>query len=154
MNRIQESVTTHKTKNDKAVNLFMIALLLAALFLGSCSKKIAFQNSSVVPAARGTVKVTQDKNKNYVIKLDIKNLAEPGRLAPPKNTYIVWLESDHNVIKNIGQINSSTGFMSDKLSASFQTVSAMKPIKIFLTSEDDASTQYPSYPVVFTTNKF
>ncbi len=152
MNNLHQSVPT--SKNNNTLVLFMIAVVIIMLGSWSCSKKIDFQSSSVVPAARGTVKVTQDNNKNYVIKLNINNLAEPGRLTPPKNTYVVWLESDKDDIKNIGQINSSTGFMSDKLTASFESVSPLKPVKIFLTAEDDSSIQYPSYPVVFSTNKF
>jgi hypothetical protein len=36
--------------------------MLAASFT-SCSKKVAFQTSSIVPAARGDVKITKDDNK-------------------------------------------------------------------------------------------
>jgi hypothetical protein len=48
-------------------------------------KKISFLSSSVVPAAEGTVAISQDKNQNYKIDLTLKRLAEPSRLSAPKN---------------------------------------------------------------------
>ena len=136
-------------------SIFAIAATVLILFyFGSCAKKISFQNSSVVPAARGDVKVKKDNNNNYSIQISLNNLSEPNRLQPSKNTYVVWMETDDHATKNIGQINSSTGFLSGKLKASFETVSSTKPTKIFLTAEDDASIQYPGSPVILTTNGF
>jgi hypothetical protein len=123
--------------------------------LNSCATKATFLNSAVVPAAQGTVKVKKDGNKNYVIKIQLRNLAEAKRLTPSKNTYVVWMETDDNTIKNIGQVKSSTYLLSKKLKGSFETVSSFKPSKIFLTAEDDANIQYPSYSdVILTTNNF
>lgn len=134
--------------------LLMITAGVMVLYFISCSTKASFQTSSVVPAAKGTVKVKKDKNKNYRIKISISNLAEPKRLEPPKNTYVIWMETKDNGIKNIGQINSSTGFLSNKLKASFETVSSFKPVKIFLTAEDDGNIQTPGMQVVLSTNNF
>lgn len=133
---------------------FTITAAMMLLFFSSCARKISFQTSTVVPAAEGTVKVKKDKNNNYRISVAISNLAEPTRLQPSKNTYVVWMDTDNNRIKNIGQINSSTGFLSQKLKASFETVSSFKPIKIFITAEDDAAIQYPGMQVVLSTDHF
>ena len=134
--------------------LLGVPVLLLLLSLSSCAKKITFQNSSVVPAARGQVTVDKDNNKNYVIKINIDNLAEVKRLESSKNMYIVWMESDESKAKNIGQIKSDTSFISSKLKASFETVSAIKPTKIFITAEDNADTQYPGNTIVLETNRF
>lgn len=124
------------------------------LFLfDSCLSKSAFLTSTVVPAARGSVKVKKDNNHNYVIKVQLENLAEVGRLDPPKKTYVVWMETDQAIIKNIGQIKSSTSLLSKNLKASFETVSSDKPVKIFITAEDDGSTQNPG-SLIMSTNKF
>lgn len=133
---------------------FTITAAMMLLFFSSSARKISFQTSTVVPAAEGTVKVKKDKNNNYRISVAISNLAEPTRLQPSKNTYVVWMDTDNNRIKNIGQINSSTGFLSQKLKASFETVSSFKPIKIFITAEDDAAIQYPGMQVVLSTDHF
>ncbi len=138
---------TNKTKNIFAVSLIAVMVLCCS----ACAKKISFQSSSVVPAARGTVKITRDNNKNYVIKVQLLNLAESNRLQPPKSTYVVWMESDATNIKNIGQIKSDVNFLAKKLKASFETVSAVKPTRIFITAEDDPSVQYPGSQIVIST---
>ncbi|MGB3006109.1 MAG: hypothetical protein WBC06_06355 [Chitinophagaceae bacterium] len=144
----------NKNWNSLTQKIFSGSLLIALLFLfNSCSKKIAFQSSSVVPAAEGTVKVTKDNNSNYVIRLELSNLAEPEKLQPSKQTYVVWMETDQERAKNLGQINSSTSLLSKRLKASFETVSSVKPSKIFITAEDDATVQYPGM-LVLTTNNF
>jgi hypothetical protein len=108
----------------------------------------------VVPAARGSVKVKKDKNKNYSIDVSLYNLAEVKRLDPPKQTYVVWMETDGQRTKNIGQIKSAQTMISKKLKASLQTVSSFKPVKIFVTAEDDADVQYPGTQIILSTDSF
>jgi hypothetical protein len=136
--------------------VLLSALIIVLTFtLSSCSTtKAAFLTSSVVPAAKGIVKVKKDDNNNYSIEIDIDDLAEPNRLTPPKTVYIVWLETNTSVVKNIGQIKTSTSLLSSKLKASFESVSALKPLKIFITAEDDFNVQYPLGVLVLTTTVF
>ena len=127
------------------------ALLLC---LGSCAQKVSFMTSSVVPAARGDVKISKDNNNNFVVRIQLFNLAEPSRLQPAKSMYVVWVETtDHNA-KNIGQIKTSSKFLSSALKSSFQSMSSLKPTKIFLTAEDDAGVQFPSSQIVLSTENF
>ncbi|MBL0305242.1 MAG: hypothetical protein IPQ25_04170 [Chitinophagaceae bacterium] len=145
-----------KTKNSVNLSkgIFSGILLIAMLLLfDSCARKIVFQSSSVVPAAEGTVKVTKDNNSNYAIHLQLSNLAEPEKLTPAMKTYVVWMETAQENAKNIGQINSSTSLLSKRLKASFETVSPVKPTKIFITAEDNATVLYPG-TVVLTTDNF
>jgi hypothetical protein len=141
--------------NDLKKNiLFGIFAIMIVFSLSSCATSVSFLNSSVVPAARGTVKVKRDNNKNYVIQISLTDLAEATRLQPSKLTYIVWMITDRQLTKNIGQLNSSKGFMSKQLKGSFKTVSSDKPVQIFITAEDDAGVQYPGTQVVLSTEKF
>jgi hypothetical protein len=133
--------------------LTLIALGLI-LTLTACTRKYAFQSSTSQPAARGTVKVKQDGNKNYVIKIDIRNLAEVKRLEPSRDAYIVWMVGADDVTKNIGQIKSSSTMISSKLKASFETVSSNKPHRIFVTAENDATVTSPGSMVVLSTDSF
>jgi len=136
--------------NTVTKNMLMSILATLMIFLFSeCSQKITFLNSSVVPAANGYVKLKRDQNKNYVIRIRLSNLADPSRLSPPKQTYVVWILTDREVTKNMGQIQ-----ISSNLSAAFETVSAFKPVKIFITAENDPGIQTPGYPIVITTNDF
>jgi len=118
------------------------------------AKKLVFLSSSVVPAARGYVKVKRDINENYIIQVQISNLAEVNRLQPSKQAYAVWMVTDREITVSIGQINSSTTFLSTKLKASFKKISSSKPIKIFITAEEDAGTQTPNEQVVLSTDRF
>lgn len=116
----------------------------------SCSNKTSFQTSSIVPAAEGTVKIKNDKNNNYLIDLEVIRLAEPERLDPPKTVYVVWMQTAQNGVKNIGQLKTSSGFMSQTLKSSLQTVSSFEPREIMITAEDNASEQYPGQVVLRT----
>ena len=141
--------------NSDIKKIFMGALaIIMLLTFTSCGKNIAFQNSSIVPAAEGKVSVKKDSNKNYSIGIKISNLAEVTRLQPSKNVYVVWMETEESLVKNIGQIKSDTGFMSSKLKASFETVTSFEPSKIFITAEDNADVQYPGMQLILTTNRF
>ncbi len=131
----------------------VIILMTVAVFF-SCAKKVSFQSSSVVPAATGSVKIKKDKNKNYGIQVNVTNLAEPGKLQPPRNYYLVWMVSDENQTRNMGQINTSSGLLSKKLKASFKTTTPFKPSKFFITAEDDKALTYPGSQVVLTTDSF
>jgi len=131
----------------------MIAFLLLSSY-SVYAQKVNFLSSPIVPAAEGYVKINRDKNKNYVIKVNTYNMAYPGRLVSAKLTYVIWLVTEEGVAKYIGQIKSGKAFMSKSMRASFQTVSTFKPTKIFLTTEDDPSTQYPSAQVVILTDTF
>ena len=134
--------------------LFGIFAIMIVLSFNSCTKKVDFLLSSVVPAARGSVKVSRDNNKNYVIKISLTELAEVQRLQPLKQTYVVWMVTDQNETKNIGRLNSKPSLLSKKLTASFKSVSTFKPTKIFITAEDNANTPYPDNQIVLTTESF
>lgn len=141
--------------NSLAKNIFLGVLATTMIFLfDSCTRKISFLTSSVVPAARGSVKVKKDNNNNYAIQIHLINLAEVQRIQPSRRTYVVWMETAAEATKNIGQINSSTSLLSKKLKASFGTVSSIKPTRIFITAEDDAGIQYPGEQVILSTDKF
>jgi len=141
--------------NNLKKNIYLGIFTIMIIFLfNSCATTVSFLNSSVVPAARGSVKIKTDNNKNYVIQISLSDLAEPSRLQPSKLTYIVWMVTDRDLTKNIGQLNSSKGFMSKQLKGSFKTVSSDKPVKIFITAEDDAAVQYPGAQIVLSTDKF
>lgn len=145
---------TTKMNSLSRTILLSAATVLLLFSFGACAKKITFQNSSTVPAARGKVTVKKDNNKNYAVQIKIENLAEVSRLDSSKNTYVVWMETEESQIKNIGQIKSDSNFMSSKLKATFETVTAFKPTKIFITAEDNADVQYPGSQLILETSKF
>jgi hypothetical protein len=141
--------------NALTKNIFLGILTTMMIFsFTSCAVKAPFLTTSVAPAAEGKVKVKRDHNNNYVVKISVDNLVEVERLQPPRKTYVVWMRSDQEYTENIGQLNSSKGFLSKQLKATFETVSSSRPIEVYITAEDDGSTGYPSDQIVLKTNQF
>lgn len=136
--------------NAKTKNIFLgFFVVLILLPFSVYAEKIPFLQSSRAPAAEGYVKIKNDRNKNYVIKIRIENLAEIESLEPAKQTYVVWMLIDGDITKNIGRINST-----NNLKVSFETVSSFQPRKIFITTEEDEKSQEPSWNVILTTDSF
>jgi hypothetical protein len=136
-------------------NIFIaFAVVMMISSNSSCNAQANFLTSSFVPAARGSVTVKKDKYNNYVIKVNLENLSEASRLQPPKNTYVVWMVTEDNNTKNIGQIKTTTGFLSKKLKAYLETKSSFRPVNIFITAEYDPNLQNPNSEFVLTTEYF
>jgi hypothetical protein len=138
-------------RNYKSYSSFVL-LIAAVLLLSSCARKMSFGISQQQPAAQGQVKLKKDDNKNTTVGVSVLNLAPAERLSPARNLYVVWMVTDDNQTKNIGQLKSSTGFLSKKLKASLNTITPFTPVRFFITAEDDGSIQYPGLPVILTTN--
>src|SRR4051812_45995873 len=102
-------------------------ILFAVVALSSCTPKMTFLNSTIAPAATGGVAVKKDKNNNYVVNVSVMNLAEPKQLTPAKETYVVWMESDENSVKKLGQIAPR----SKALKGELKTTSTDKPKEVY-----------------------
>ena len=109
------------------------------MMITSCATTAKFPVSTVAPAAEISAKKTMDKNKNYVIELLALNLTSTDRLNPPKNHYNVWIVTEQNEYKNLGQImnvNAKRGY--------FKTLSPFNPHVIILTAEDEGNRPMPA----------
>jgi len=130
--------------------IFTISLfILIAFWFTSCSNKTFFLQSSVLPAAEGYVEVSRDKSENYIIKIDLKNFAGAERLEPANLTYVVWMVTAREAAVNIGRISTN-----NSLNASFETLSSFRPVKIFITAEEQENARYPGSMVILTTDRF
>ena len=138
--------------NLRAALKFFLLSLVTVVYLGfsSSAQKVHFKNSTVAPAAEGGVKIKKDKNGNYDIEVNIDNLADSKKLTPPKNAYVVWIDTKESGTKSIGQIHVS----GKSKKASITGVSSAKPVKVYVTAEDDANTGSPGDVLVLTTDSF
>jgi hypothetical protein len=150
------------------------ALVAASIILGvsACSKKHmasaktettvvtpAVMNEPapvVVPAEnKGQVQIKRDINSNYVVVINLRELEDATKIEPAsKKAYIVWMNADKQAVKNLGQNNSNSAWLSDKSKASFEAISEFKPTKIYITEEDDATVKIPGKKIVWSTNGF
>jgi len=113
-----------------------------------------FETSREVPAAEGAVKVKKDNNNNYKVSLKIIRLSPAERLSPPRNTYVVWMDTDLNGTINIGNIETSKGLFSKKLKSSLETVTPYKPVRFFITAENEKRIEYPGTQTVLRTRYY
>lgn len=119
-------------------NVIISAVLM--FLIASCSTKTTkFPISTVTPAAVISASVKQDKSNNYKISVTAKHMASAERLSPPKNTYVVWIETRDNGVMNIGQLKGKN----DK-TITLETLTPFDPIEIIITAEDDGTVSYPS----------
>jgi len=150
----------------KKVLTGMMAMTMVFLF-NACAKKttaVAKTETTTVTEAPvttatsenvGQVQIKRDVNSNYVIQINVHDLKEISSLDPnSKNAYIVWMDADNQATKSLGQINNNTGWLTDKTKATFEAVSAVKPSRIMITSEDNAAVKTPGKMVIWTTSRF
>ena len=126
-------------------------ILSCVSLLLSCSRKVRFDTSSIVPAASGTVKYKKDKNSNYAVHAKVLHLAPPSSLSPSRSVYVFWVETSGNGVKNLGRINTDTRLLSKTLRASLDAVTPYEPRSFFITAEDNADITYPGPEVVLRT---
>jgi hypothetical protein len=122
----------------------LVFFLISAMVLGGCSQKIAFNKSTIVPAAELNVKISQDKNDNYKIEMEVENLALPQDLTPAKNIYVVWITSINGSF-NVGQL-----LLDKNLEGTLSAITPYKPSSILITAEEDPKATFPGIQVVLT----
>lgn len=134
--------------------LFIGIIALAFFHVSARAQEVHFKASSVVPAAEGIVRISTNRDKGYNVDISILHLAGPGRLQPAAKTYIVWMDTEQNGLKNLGEMQSKDGFLSNTLKASLNTTTPFKPTRIFITAEDVAAISNPQGEQVLTTRTF
>ena len=159
------TTSLRNTNSKNLISVVFVALLICFLF--SCAKKTSAVGksassattetsaSTTLPENKGQVQIKRDANSNYVIQINLRELEEVNKLEPTsKKAYIVWMNAENQMTKSLGQINSNSGWLSDKSKASFEAVSEFKPTKVFITEEDNATTKKPGIKIIWATNRF
>jgi hypothetical protein len=116
----------------------MVSLL--AIWPWSSSQEYPMKASNSVPAAAGIVKVQRDKD-NGNTKLDIRvwHLANPSRLTPPANAYIVWVRPPDGAAVKQGAIR-----VDKDQKGEVKLVTEAKDFEVFITAEQSESVDVPS----------
>lgn len=119
-----------------------IKQVIAGVFivlLTSCGSSATFPTSVITPAAEIVAKTKTDKNKNTIIEVTAKNLASAERLSPPRSSYVVWITTEDNGTKNLGQLNSKNGSK-----AVLKATTPFKVKEIYITAEDQGNISFPA----------
>ena len=66
-------------------------------------------------------------------------MASPDRLNPPKNNYSVWIVTEKNGTKNLGQLINKNA-----KKAVLKTTTPFKVVEIFITTENQGNISYPT----------
>jgi hypothetical protein len=126
------------------VSRILCVLLSALLCSGLASaKKYALTPATIVPAAAGDLDVGNDKNGNKEVKVNVRHLAKPEGLTPPKTVYVVWFQQPGGNPERAGLLK-----VNSKLEGSFETTTPYKAFDLSITAEDDPTIKSPSGPEV------
>ncbi|NNK12270.1 MAG: hypothetical protein HKP08_13075 [Flavobacteriaceae bacterium] len=120
-----------------------LLLLVFLMLLASCATTKTFPVSELAPAAEITVKQKTDNNDNNEITVKAKYLASPDRVSSSATTYVVWLLSVENGLKNIGALYNENGEDSE-----LQTITSFVGSEIFITAEKEADISRPEGPEI------
>lgn len=116
-----------------------VALMLTLFSFGGW-KKYHLTNDPSNPAAVGDLEARRDKkNGNTELRLKVENLADPARLTPPANTYIVWVQARD------GQPQKQGVIMVDKnFNGGMDATTTVRDGDLFITPEMSAIVTQPS----------
>jgi hypothetical protein len=122
-------------------SLFVVVSLLTVLWWPwSSGKKYHMTADASVPAASGTVQTQKDKaNGNMNMDIRVNNLADPTRLTPSENVYIVWVRPNGGAAVKEGAIG-----VNNSLKGELNVVTTSKDFDVFVTAEQSESVTLPS----------
>jgi anti-sigma-K factor RskA len=95
--------------------------------------------SSVMPSAQGRVTLSPGKGDNQKLKVEVKHLAAPERVAEGATVYVVWLQPEGKSPRNIGVLN-----VNSKMEGKLETETVYKDFDVFVTAEPLGATTAPS----------
>ena len=117
----------------------LFSAITIAMLSFSCANTAKFPVSTVTPAAEISATKSKDRNNNYIIQVSTKNMASADRLTPPMNNYSVWLVTDNDGTKNLGQLDNKNG-----RNGSLKATTPFDGKEIFITAEPKGDNAYPS----------
>lgn len=105
--------------------------------------------TSQAPGAQGTVEAREGDNGNTEIDLKVKHLAEPGKIAPGAQTYIVWARSrePNRPIQNLGALIPSRD-----LEGELKAMTPLRDFEVIVTPEPSAQETKPTNPTILSTS--
>jgi hypothetical protein len=114
---------------------------------GSGKSEQTMSSSSGNPAAQGTVNASAADNGNTALRVRVKHLAPPSRMASDATVYVVWIQPGDAAIQNVGAMT-----LNDDLEGRLDTVTPHSRFTVTVTPEPGARGAQPTNEPVFTTD--
>jgi hypothetical protein len=97
--------------------------------------------STEIPAAQGTARLNRTRNGNVEIKLAVKHLAQPGRIVPGSDVFVVWVRglAPGALAQNLGALK-----IDSKLNGKLTAITALASFDLFLTCEQSQTATTPA----------
>ena len=135
-------------RGSRVARLTLVAILSMGLLPCALSAKtFKLQSATIVPGATGVVKTGKDKNGNTRFTVEVKHLANPGDLTPPKTTYIVWIQQRDASPESQGMLK-----VNKNLEGKLMSTTPNMRFDLWITAETDPAAKSPSGPEVLRAN--
>jgi hypothetical protein len=126
-----------------ALHVSLLCLLITVAAAVLFARDDHMINSTLVPAAIGTIHTDNDPNGNTGVKISVHHLANPHELSPGYSSYIVWIRPRDQQAVNAGELR-----VNDNLEGSLQTTTPNKDFDVFVTAENNPRADTPTGPEV------
>jgi len=119
--------------------------LLFTLFLATLgwAREDRLVNTGAAPAAEGKVITDNDRNGNTGVEVQVKHMATPQSLTPPRQAYLVWVQPRGKDPELLGALR-----VNENLEGSLRAATPYKDFEILITAEDSAKPESPSSAVI------
>ncbi len=120
-----------------------LAALSFVLVITAWAKEDKLVNTGTAPAAEGKINTSNDRNGNTQVEVQVKHMAKPQALTPPRQTYMVWVQPRGKDAELLGalRVNSDLG-------GSLKSSTTYKDFEVLVTAEDDAKPATPSSTII------
>jgi len=132
-------------RHGSFLSVMPLILAIALVWPLGGGRKVTMTASSSVPAAKGTVYMSHDRNKNSAIYMKVEHLAHPSALTPPQSAYVVWIQESGRDAENQGELH-----IGNDLNGEFKAVSPHKQFSVFVTAELGPQVHSPTGDAVLT----
>lgn len=127
-------------RQTKFALLIAIAIVLTTV---AWSREDKLTNTGLTPAAEGKVVTSTDRNGNTEVEVQVKHVARPQALTPPRQSYLVWVQPRGMQPQLLGALR-----VNEDLEGSLKATTTYKDFDVLVTAEDNLKTETPSSTVI------
>lgn len=124
-------------------NISLFLLLGLALVATVWGREDRLTNTGVAPAAEGKIITDNDRNDNTGVQVQVKHMANPQSLTPPKQGYLVWVQPRGKGPELLGSLR-----VNENLEGSLKATTPYKQFDVLVTAEDTLKPDAPSSAVI------